>query len=140
MNGLTFARSLIGSGRPEGIGEALDFTLWRVEDRFAVCGGTVGVHALNPLGFVHGGYIATLLDSACGFALLSTLAEGQSMTSINLDTTFHKPLSLPSGRVRAEARITSLGKQIAYAEARLLDDEDKLYATATSSLMILDRR
>lgn len=91
MNGLEAARSLIGSGRPpEGIGTSLDFTLWQVEDGFAVCGGTVGAHALNPMGFVHGGYIATLLDTACGFAFLSKLEEGQSHTTINLNVSFHR--------------------------------------------------
>lgn len=141
MNGLEAARSLIGSGRPpEGIGTSLDFTLWQVEDGFAVCGGTVGAHALNPMGFVHGGYIATLLDTACGFAFLSKLEEGQSHTTIDLNVSFHRPLDAKSGEVRAEGRVSTFGRRIGFVEARLLGRDDRLYATATASLKVLEPR
>ena len=63
-SGIEKARALIGEGRPPGIAEALDFRLTDVEDGFAACEGEIAVHALNPFGFVHGGFIATLLDTA----------------------------------------------------------------------------
>jgi uncharacterized protein (TIGR00369 family) len=138
--GIEIARSLIGSGRPPGIAEALDFTLWQVEDGLAVCGGSIGVHALNPMGFVHGGYISTLLDTACGFALMSKLAEGQSYTTIDLTVSFLRGLTLESGEVRAEGRVVTIGRRVGFVQSSLLDGEDQLYASAFSSLLIIDPR
>ena len=136
-NGMEAARALIGAGRPQGIARALDFTLWSVDDGTAVCGGTIGPHALNPMGFVHGGYISTLLDTACGFALASKLEEGQSYTSIDLQVAFHKALKPEIGEVRAEGRILSLGRKVAFARAELVDQTGRLLASASSSLIIL---
>lgn len=136
-SGLESARTLIGSGRPAGIAQALDFTLWSVDDGVAVCGGTIGTQALNPMGFVHGGYISTLLDTACGFALASKLLEGQSYTSIDLQVAFHKALKEDIGEVRAEGRIVSLGRKVAFAKAELVDQTGRLLASASSSLLII---
>jgi len=131
---------LIGCGRPPGIAEALDFTLWQVEDGLAVCSGSIGVQALDPMGFVHGGYISTLLDTACGFALMSKLAEGQSYATIDLTVSFLRGLTLESGEVRAEGRVVTLGRRVGFVQCPLLDREDQLYASASSSLFIIDPR
>ncbi len=136
-NGLEAARMLVGSGRPPGIAQALDFTLWSVDDGVAVCGGTIGTHALNPMGFVHGGYISALLDTACGFAVASKLQDGQSYTSIDLQVAFHKALKSDAVEVHAEGRVISLGRKIAFARAELVDHTGRLLASASSSLLIL---
>lgn len=136
-SGIEQARMFIGSGRPPGIAEALDFELLAVEEGFAACGGLLGEHALNPLGYIHGGYIATLLDTACGFAVMSKLESKQSYTTIELKTAYHKGLTLKNGHVRAEGRVISMGKRVAFAEARILDGNDIIYASATSSLLIM---
>lgn len=136
-SGLEKVRALVGSGRPPGIGEALDFTLWSVDEGVAVCGGIVGTHALNPMGFVHGGYISTLLDTACGFAVASRLDEGQSYTTIDLQVAFHKGLRPDAGEIRAEGRVVSFGRRVAFARAELLDRGGRLVASASSNLLIM---
>ena len=135
-SGLEIARAFIGR-TPRAIGEALRFRLLSVEDGFAVCGGTVGPHALNPMGFAHGGYISTLLDTACGFAVLSRLASGEAYTTIDLQVAFHRGVRADVGEVRAEGRVVSSGRRIAFAKAELLDAEGRLYASATSSLIVI---
>ncbi len=135
--GLEIARSFVGAGRPPGIGVALDFQLLEVGDGLAVCGGQPGPHAMNATGFVHGGYIATLLDTACGFAVLTKLGAGDSYTTIELKTMYHKGLKPQVGSIRAEGRVTTFGRRVAFAEARLVDEQGVLFASATSSLLVI---
>ncbi len=139
-SGLETARSLIGQGRPPGIGETLDFGLISVADGSAVCGGTPGPHAYNPLGVVHGGYAATLLDTACGFVVMSKLAGDQSYTTIELKVSYHKAMKASTGPVQASGRLVTMGRRVAFAEASLTDENGVIYASATSSLLILDAR
>ena len=136
-SGFDTARAFIGDGRPPGIGEALNFRLLEVERGFAVCGGELGQHAMNATGFVHGGYIATLLDTACGFAVLSLLSADQTYTTIELKTAYHRGLRPDVGTVRAEGRVVTIGRRVAFAEAKLLGGDGKLYASATSSLLVM---
>jgi len=138
--GLETARKLIGRGRPPGIGEALDFELISIEEGSAVCGGVPGPHAYNPLGVVHGGYAATLLDTACGFAVMSRLTADQSYTTIELKVSYHKAMTAATGPVQASGRIVTIGRRVAFAEASLTDDKGAIYASATSSLLIMDAR
>ncbi len=140
FSGLETARRLIGQGRPPGIGETLDFELISIADGSAVCGGTPGPHAYNPLGVVHGGYAATLLDTACGFAVMSKLTGDQSYTTIELKVSYHKAMRASTGPVRASGRVITMGRKVAFAEASLTDGKGVIYASATSSLLILDAR
>src|SRR5215212_7688715 len=84
LDGLSQLRALIASGRRPGIAVSLQFTLVEVERGRAVFAGTPGDHAYNPIGTVHGGYAATLLDSACGCAAHSCLSETQGYTTLEL--------------------------------------------------------
>jgi uncharacterized protein (TIGR00369 family) len=118
---------------------SLDLDLVEVDLGRAVFAGTPGEHAYNPLGTVHGGYAATLLDSACGCAVHSRLTATQAYTTLELKVAYHKAITRDTGRVRAEALVLSLGRRAAFADARLTDAEGRLYASATSTLMIFDR-
>ena len=138
LSGLDKARTLIASGRTFGIGASLDFHLVEVADGFAAAEGVPGPHAYNPQGVVHGGYAATLLDTACGFAVLSRLGPDQGFTTIELKVAYHRAVSEKTGRVRAEGRVLSAGRRVVFTEAKLLDVEGRLLASATSSLMILE--
>ena len=91
------------------------------------------------MGIVHGGYFATLLDSACGCAVHSRMTAQQAYTTLELKVAFHKAMTDRTGRVRAEGRVTSLGRRVAYSEARLTDAEGRLLASATSTLLIIER-
>lgn len=139
LDGLAQLRAFIASGKRPGIGDSLDFDLVEVGDGSAVFAGTPGVHAYNPMGVVHGGYFATLLDSACGCAVHSKLTAQQAYTSLELKIAFHKAMTRDTGRVRAEGRVRSMGRRVAFAEASLVDAEGRLYGSATSTLLIFER-
>ena len=96
----------------------------------------------NPLGSVHGGILTTVLDTVMGCAVQSQLDAGISYATIELKTSFVRPVTVASGMLRAEGSVVHAGSRIATAEARLLDAEDKLFAHATSTLLIKssDRR
>ncbi len=139
LNGLEQLRAFIASGQRPGIGDSLDFDLVDVGDGFAAFEGMPGAHAYNPMGIVHGGYFATLLDSACGCAVHSKLTAEQAYTSLELKIVFHKAMTRDTGRVRAEGRVRTIGRRVAFAEASLIDAAGKLYGSATSTLLVFDR-
>lgn len=91
----------------------------------------------NTLGTVHGGIFATLLDSACGCAVHTRLPAGTLYTSLDLSLKFLRPVTMATGPITAEGSVVHLGRRTALAEARLVDQAGKVYATATSSCLIL---
>jgi len=101
LNGLDQLRALMACGRMPGILVSLDFELVEVELGKAVFVGKPGVHAYNPLGTVHGGYAATLLDSACGCAVHSRLTEKQAYATLELKISYHKAMTKNTGLLRA---------------------------------------
>jgi uncharacterized protein (TIGR00369 family) len=139
LNGLDQLRALMASGRKPGILVSLDFELVEVSTGKAVFAGKPGEHAYNPIGTVHGGYAATLLDSACGCAVHSRLTEEQVYTTLELKISYHKAITKDMGLLRAEGNVVSLGRRVAFAEACLIDAEGRLYASATSTLLIFER-
>lgn len=140
LNGLDTLRALLAAGRPPPIGETLGFILTEVDEGRAVFAGTPGPHAYNPLGVIHGGYAATLLDSACGCAAHSALSAQQAYTTLELKIAYHRALTSDTGPVRAEAKLLSIGKRVAFAEGRLTDAQGRLYASATSTLLVFERK
>jgi uncharacterized protein (TIGR00369 family) len=90
----------------------------------------------NPLGTVHGGVLATLLDSATGCAVHSTLPAGVGYTTTSLTITYTRPVTPRTGRIRCVGTVLSRGRRTALAEARVLDAADRLMAHATSTLLI----
>ena len=90
----------------------------------------------NPLGTMHGGVLATLLDSAAGCAVHTTLPAGVGYTSLDLNLKFLRPVSSDSGPLRAIGTVISKGRRTALAQAELRDAADRLIAHATSSCMI----
>ncbi len=137
LSGVEQLRALMGSARRPGIGQALQFTLAEVSEGHVVFEGVPGEHAYNPIGTVHGGYAATLLDSACGCAVHSRLAAGQGYTTLELKVAYHKAMTSKTGVVRAIGTVVSLGRRAAFAEARLEDTEGRLLASATSTLLVI---
>jgi uncharacterized protein (TIGR00369 family) len=137
LDGLSQLRALIASGRKPGILVALDFDFIEVEAGRAVFAGTPGEHAYNPIGAVHGGYAATLL--ACGRAAHSRLTSSQAFTTLELKVAYHKRITKDTGLLRAEGNLLSFGQRVAFAEATLTDAQGKLYASATSTLLVFNR-
>jgi uncharacterized protein (TIGR00369 family) len=140
LDGLSQLRALMASGRKPGILVALDFEFVEVEAGKAVFAGTPGEHAYNPIGAVHGGYAAALLDSACGCAVHSRLTALQAYTTLELKVAYHKAITKDTGLLRAEGRLLSFGQRVAFAEATLTDAHGKLYASATSTLLVFKKQ
>ncbi len=136
MNGIEQLRAFISSGKRAGMAVSLAFQLVEVGDGFAAFEGVPGLHAYNPLGTVHGGYAATLLDSACGCAVHSKLSAGDSYTTLELKIAYHKAISEKTGRVRAEGRVLTFGRRVAFSEGKF-DQEGRLLASATSTLLVI---
>ena len=139
LSGLDQLRAWLASGRQPAIGETLGLKLVEVEEGRAVFEGIPGLHVYNPIGMVHGGYAATLLDSACGCAVQSRLTAAQAFTTLELKVAYHKAMTAGTGLVRAEGRVISVGRRAAFAEATLTDASGRLYASATSTLLVMDR-
>ena len=137
LSGLEQLRALMSSGRKPGIAETLRFDLTEVEEGRAVFEGVPGEHAYSPIGTGHGGYAATLLDSAMGIAVHSRLAPGQGYTTLELKVAYHRAMTAATGRVRAEGRVVTFGRRAAFAEATLTDAAGKLLASSTSSLLVM---
>ncbi len=139
LSGLEQLRAMIGSGGRPPIAATLDFRLAEVEKGRAVFVGTPGAHAYNPLGAIHGGYAATLLDSACGCAVHASLSAEQAYTTLELKVSYHRGLTVDSGPVRAEGVATTVGRRVAFAEAKLFDGQGRLCASASSTLLVFAR-
>jgi uncharacterized protein (TIGR00369 family) len=90
----------------------------------------------NPLGSVHGGVLATLLDTAAACSVHSTLAPGELYTSLDLTVKFLRPVTVDSGRLRCEGSVLQRGRRTALAQAQLYDAQGRLVAHATSTCMI----
>jgi uncharacterized protein (TIGR00369 family) len=90
----------------------------------------------NPMGTMHGGIIATLVDSAMGCAVFSMLPAGTAYTTLELKTNYVRPIVQTTGVVRAEGRVVHLGGQVATTEATVKDEAGTLYAHATSTCII----
>ncbi|MBE7217171.1 MAG: PaaI family thioesterase [Caulobacteraceae bacterium] len=137
LSGLEQLRTLLAAGKRAGIGRALDFEAVAFEPGFAAFEGVPGLHAYNPIGMVHGGYAATLLDSACGCAVQTRLEPGWRYTTLEIKIAYHRAVTAETGKVRAEGRVLTMGRRAAFSEATLKDGEGRLLASATSSLLVM---
>ncbi|MFF2073766.1 PaaI family thioesterase [Kitasatospora sp. NPDC058162] len=116
----------------------MGFHLTEAKRGTAVFEGELGDHLLNPMNTVHGGYLATLLDSALGCAVLSTLPAGVGYTTTQLNIHMLRPLFADSELLRCEGVVLHSGRTMATAEAKVLGTESgKLYAHATTTCAIL---
>jgi uncharacterized protein (TIGR00369 family) len=136
--GLEIAQGMLAAGGMPPIGKTLDFALVEVDEGRAVFEGDPGPETFNPMGTVHGGYAATLLDSACGIATVTKLQAGQSMTTLELKVAYHRAMTDATGKVRAEGVVLSIGRRVAYVEAKLTDTAGRLLASATSTLLVIE--
>lgn len=136
LSGLEQLRAAF-AGTVKGIGKTLNFHAVTLEEGRVVFEGVPDASVYNPIGVVHGGYAATLLDSAMGCAVHSTLKPGQSYTTLELKIAYHRAMTDKSGPVRAEGKIVSSGRRAAFAEARLIDAQGKLCASGTTTCLVM---
>ena len=138
-DGMGFLNALIEGELPyPPIIETLNFILVEAEPGRALVQGIPLFAHYNPIGSVHGGWYCTLLDTALGCAVHSTLPRGKGYTTLELKVNMIRPLTDRTGPVRAEGRIIHTGGQTAIAEGKLYDSKDRLYASATTTCLIFD--
>jgi uncharacterized protein (TIGR00369 family) len=137
--GLEIMQSLLRGELPAPpISDTLDFALIEVDYGRAVFQGRPLERHYNPLGTVHGGWFATLLDSALGCAVHTAMPAGKSYTTLELKVNMLRALTKKVELVRAEGHTIHVGGQVATAEARLVDAAGKLYAHATTTCLVFD--
>jgi uncharacterized protein (TIGR00369 family) len=123
---------------PPPIANLMGFTIASVAEGSAVFEGEPGEYLYNPIGVVHGGYAMTLLDSALGVAVHTTLGVGERYTSLETKVNFVRPITLDTGMVRAEGKVIHRGGTTAVAEARLIAVQSgKLLAFGTTTCLII---
>ena len=136
--GIDVLRALAAGELPAApVAATLGFELESVEPGRVVFAVDPAEYHYNPIGSVHGGVYATVLDSATGCAVHSLLPAGVGYTSLDLTVKFLRQVVVETGRVRCVGTVTHLGGRTALAEARLTDQRDRLLATATSSILLI---
>jgi uncharacterized protein (TIGR00369 family) len=135
--GLDLLRDMI-TGKLPGppIALTLNFTLTTAEAGFVVFEGTPKFEFYNPLGTVHGGWAATLLDSAMACAVHSTLPAGQAYTTLEFKLNCVRPITIETGPVRCEGRVINAGRTVATSEGKLLDAKGRILAHGTETCLI----
>ena len=138
MTGMEYMEAIVaGAMPPPPIAVTMRMRPIELGEGKAVFEGEPGEEHYNPIGVVHGGYAATLLDSALGCAVHTTLPAGVGYTSLGLEAKYVRPITRDTGRVLCEGTVVHRGRRQATAEARLTaEDSGKLLATGTSTLMI----
>lgn len=139
MSGMQIFEAIFSGELPAPpIGETMDFIPIHMAPGVAVFQGKPLLRHYNPLGTVHGGWYCTLLDSALGCAVHTTLPVGKGYTTLELKVNMLRALTASVDLVRAEGKIIHVGRQVATAEGRIVDAEGKIYAHATTTCMIFD--
>lgn len=131
---------LSGQLPPPPISQTLDFTLMSVSDGEAVFQGRPLFRHYNPLGTVHGGWFATLLDSALGCAVHTTMPVGRAYTTLEFKVNLVRALTEKVPAVRAVGRVLHRGRQVSTAEANLVGHDGTLYAHASTTCIVFDAR
>jgi uncharacterized protein (TIGR00369 family) len=141
MSGLELLQGMI-AGRFPGppIMELMGFRLVEVENGRAVFAGTPGFQHYNPLGTVHGGYAATLLDSCMGCSVHTTMPKGMGYTTLEFKVSLVRAVTADTGPVRAEGKVITSGRRVATAEGRLIDAGGRLLAHATTTCLVFEVR
>lgn len=137
MSGIEYMRALAeGKFPPPPISLTLGFYLAEVEEGRAVFEGEPAMYHYNPIGVVHGGLAATLLDSALGCAIHTTLPQGTGYTTVQLNVNLVRAITMNTGKIRCEAKVIHSGRQMATAEADVRDGNGKLLAHGTTTCLV----
>lgn len=129
-------QAFAAGGFARGIGRTLGLAGESAETGLVVLTGCPNEDHYNPLGTVHGGYAATMLDGAIALAVHTALPAGTGYSTLDLKVTYLRPMTAASSPVRAEGRIVHLGRRVAAADGRLTDREGRLCAVASATIMI----
>lgn len=139
MSGLDFLRRMFAGELPHATMMAqVGLTGGSAEPGLVVFTAVPGPQHYNPIGSVHGGFTATLLDSAMGCAVQSMLPQGSLYTTLEFKITLVRPVTKDTGEVRAEGRALNVGRRVGHAEGRLTDAGGRLLAHGTSTCLVFE--
>jgi len=140
MSGLAFVQELVDGSLPLNmIARTLGYDIVEVESGRVVITAVPNETHLNPAGGVHGGLSATLLDSAMGLAIHSTLDKGIGQTTLEFKISLVRPITPETGLIRAEGTVLSRGRRVGTAEGRITDGEGRLLSHGTTTCLIFLR-
>lgn len=122
------------------ISVTMDFALMAVSSGEAIFQGTPSAKHLNPMGTVHGGWYATLLDSAVGCAVHTMMPAGRGYTTAELSVNLVRGAVAGKEPLRAIGKVLHCGRQLATAEGRIVDASGKLYAHATTTCLVFEMK
>lgn len=138
-SGLQIMQAMLAGELPyPHIMQTLDYALVQVDKGRAVFQGVPQLMHYNPLGSVHGGWYATLLDSCVGCAVHTLMPAGRAYTTLELKMNLVRAIGPEAPLVRAEGRVVHSGRQVATAEGRLVGPDGKLYAHASTTCLVFD--
>jgi uncharacterized protein (TIGR00369 family) len=138
MSGLEFLSRIVqGELPPPPIARLLDFTLAEAGEGRAAFEVEAGEKHYNPIGVVHGGLLATILDSAMACAVHSTLPAGTGYTTVELHLNLVRAAGADTGRLRAEGEVVHRGSRLATTQGRVVDARGRVYAHGTSTCLII---
>jgi uncharacterized protein (TIGR00369 family) len=141
MSGLETAQLALDGKLPTPpIVATLGISLVEVAEGHAALEGSPAEWQCNQLGTVHGGWLSALLDSALGYAVHTVLPSGHGFTTLDLHVRFLRAVTVGMFRLRAEAQVTHAGSRTVTAEGRLIGPDAKVYATGTTSCLVLTAR
>jgi uncharacterized protein (TIGR00369 family) len=139
MAGLDYMQAVMKGELPAPpIAATMQFDLVEAELGRAVFTCTPDESVYNPIGAVHGGLVCTLLDSAAGCALHTTLPQGKGYTSVEIKVSYLKAVRATSGLLTATGTVVKSGSRVGFTEATVTDGSGALVATASSTLLIFD--
>ena len=136
--GLDVIRQLMAGEGTAPIGKLLDFYLVEAQDGHVVFAGKPATSHYNPQGIVHGGYAATLLDSAMGCAIQTRLGAQVGYTTVELKINYVRAMTEATGEVRASGTAVHVGRRLATAEGRLIDAGGRLLAHGSTTCMVFE--
>lgn len=139
LTGLQVMQAMINGKIPyAAIAKTLNFTIVEVSPGLAIFQGQPLAEHLNPLGTIHGGWAAAMLDSALGCSVHTMMPPGRGYTTAELGVNYVKALTPKVQRVRAVGKVIHCGRQLATAEARLVGPDGTLYAHATTTCLVFE--
>src|SRR5450631_4270207 len=139
MTGIDFVRAIFSGKLPAPpIMQTIEPFDSTAEPGIVVMHSTPGFRHYNPIGSVHGGYAATLLDSVMGLAVHTMLPPGTGYTTLEFKISFVRGMTQDTGPVRSEGRILNVGRRTATAEARITDANGRLLAHATTTCLVFE--
>ncbi|HEY8187271.1 MAG TPA: PaaI family thioesterase [Pyrinomonadaceae bacterium] len=137
LSGLEYLRKIVaGELPPPPIAALMNFNITELSEGRAVFVVEPAEYHYNPIGVVHGGLAAMLLDSAMGCAVHSTLPAGAGYTTLEIKVNYIRPMTAETGRVSCEAKVVHVGGRTATASGRIEDEGGKLYAHGTTTCII----